>query len=308
MRILMIGAGAVSGYFGARLVQQGRDVKFLVRERRAEQLRQKGLCIAGALGEFRVEPQLVTARELAATPVPFDLILLGVKAYSLAEAMEDFAPAVGSQTSILPLLNGMAHLDALAARFGGGAVLGGLTRVVAYLEADGRIVLIDRYQDLVFGELDGQSTPRIARVDATLKDCGFDAVLSTNIVSAMWLKWVLLSSMGAVTLLARGNVGEINRAWGGRDLALAIVREAGAIAQACGHGLAVEDMISIEARLTRTDSTLVSSLYRDLSGGGLVEADQIFGDLLRRGAEHGVKTPLLGAAYTLTKVYEARRR
>ena len=307
MRILMIGAGAVSGYFGARLIQHGRDVTFLVRAQRAAQLAADGLRIAGEQGEFTVQPQLLSAAELAANATTFDLILLGVKAYSLAQAIEDFAPGVGPETTILPLLNGMAHIDVLTARFGAERLLGGMTRVVAELQADGRIVLIEKLHDLTFGELSGETTERVAAVDAELRGCGFDAILAPDIRAAMWFKWVLLSSIGAITLLGRGTVGAINRAPGGHELALGVVGEACAIAAANGYGLNPEQTKTIRSRLTRTDSILVSSLYRDLHKGAAVEADHILGDLLRRGAEHGVASPLLGTAYTLTKVYEAKR-
>ena len=307
MRILVIGAGAVSGYFGARLVQHGRDVTFLVRAPRAEQLRRDGLRIAGERGEFAVEPKLLTAAELATSPERFDLVLLGVKAYSLAGAVADFAPAVGPGTAILPLLNGMAHLEVLRARFGAGAVLGGLTRIVADLDAEGRIVLMEKLHDLTFGELDAQVTERITRIDDALSGCEFDAELSSDILASMWLKWALLSSIGAITLLGRGTVGEINRVPGGRDLALGVAHEAMAIAAANGYRLDPADVAMIEKRLTREESILVSSLYRDLHKGAPVEADHILGDLLHRAALQHVPAPLLQAAYTQTKVYESRR-
>lgn len=307
MRILVIGAGAVSGYFGARLVQHGRDVTFLVRAGRAAQLRSHGLRVAGELGEFSVQPKLLTAAELRDTEPAFDLVLLGVKAYTLGEAMEDFAPAVGPQTVLLPLLNGMGHLDGLAARFGKGAVLGGLTRIVAELAEDGHVEVFETLHDLTFGELDRQVTGRIRDIADTLSGCGFEAVLAPDIVGAMWFKWVMLASIGSITLLGRGSIGEVNRAPGGRELAQGIIAEALSIAEASGSPLSPADVEAITRRLTLLESNLVPSMYRDLYKGLPVEADQILGDLLRRGAAHGLSTPLLRAAYTQTKVYEARR-
>ena len=307
MKILVIGAGAVSGYFGARLQQNGRDVTFLVRDKRAAQLRRDGLRITGALGEFSVEPKLLSAEELAESRKSFDLIILGVKAYSLAQAMDDFGPAVGVRTTILPLLNGMAHLDVLRARFGVQAVLGGLTRIVADLDANGNVVLVEKLHDMTFGALDGEMTPLLDEVNRTLSNSGFDAILSPNIRAAMWVKWVLLSSYGAITLLGRGTIGEVNRAHGGHALALAILREASMIAAANGFPIPPETAAYLEKRVTPIDSVLVSSMYRDLHKAAPVEADHIFGDLLRYGAEHGLESPLLSAAYTQTKVYEARR-
>ncbi len=307
MRILIIGAGAVGGYFGGRLAQHGRDVTFLVRERRADQLRREGLRIAGACGEFTVEPKLLNADELAAAGVHFDLVVLSVKAYSLAQVLRDFAPAVGPETAILPLLNGMGHLDMLTARFGAGAVLGGFTRVVADLDDSGVITLMEQLNDLTFGECDRQRTARVLAIERTLSGCGFVAELSPDILHAMWFKWTYLSAVGAVTLLGRGNIGEINRVPGGLDLASGVVAEANAIADANGYSMSPAQREFMETRVTVTESSLVSSLYRDLHKGAAVEADHILGDLLKRGAAHGVQTPLLSAAYTQTKVYEARR-
>ena len=306
MKILVIGAGAVSGYFGARLQQNGRDVTFLVRAKRAAQLQRDGLHITGAQGEFSVQPKLLSAEELASSRKSFDLIILGVKAYSLAQAMEDFAPAVGVQTMILPLLNGMAHLDLLRARFWEQAVLGGLTRIVADLDANGNVVLVEKLHDMTFGSLDGEMTPLLDEVNRTLSNSGFDAILSPNIRAAMWVKWVLLSSYGAITLLGRGTIGEVNRAHGGHALALGVLGEASAIAAANGFAIPPETAAFLVKRVTPVDSVLVSSMYRDLHKGAPVEADHIFGDLLRHGAEHGLESPLLNAAYTQTKVYEAK--
>jgi 2-dehydropantoate 2-reductase len=204
MRILVIGAGAVGGYFGARLAAAGRDVTFLVREKRAEQLRSTGLMVTEPEAEFTVQPKLLVASELHAKPETFDLILLSTKAYSLNAAIDDFAPAVGDHTAILPLLNGMKHLDALIARFGEGAVLGGSTRISATLDDDGRVISMDKQlHDLHFGERDKQVTERIQAIDQTLKGCNFDAELEPDILAFMWNKWTILSALAAITCTGR---------------------------------------------------------------------------------------------------------
>jgi 2-dehydropantoate 2-reductase len=233
MRILVIGAGAVGGYFGARLANAGRDVTFLVRQGRAEQLRRIGLqVIETQTGvDFTVQPKLLLASELHAKPETFDLILLSTKAYQLAAAIDDFAPAVGPDSATLPLLNGMAHLDTLTARFGAGAVLGGASRISSDVDAEGRIIDMDKdLHDIHFGEIDKAVTPRVQAIDATLRGCGFDLVLEQDIVAFMWNKWTLLSALASITCLLRASIGDVEAVPYGAETERAILAESAAIA------------------------------------------------------------------------------
>lgn len=309
MRILVIGAGAVGGYFGGRLAAAGRDVTFLVREARAEQLRRGGLEIFDPYGDVTVQTptlKLLTAAALKARPEAFDLILLSTKAYSLGAAMEDFAPAVGEATAILPLLNGMRHLEALEARFGAERVLGGATYIVADMDAEGRVHSMTKLHDVSFGERDKAVTARVKAIEATLTGAGFDVRLRADIVATMWQKWTMLASAGAITCLLRGPIGAVVAAPGGVETARAIMAECLAIAIANGHP--PEDaarQAATEQRLVEPGSSLVTSMYRDMQKGGRVEAEQILGDLLERGRRCGVEAPLLRAAYAQLSVYSA---
>ncbi len=176
MRILVVGAGAIGGYFGGRLLEAGRDVTFLVRQRRRSELAKTGLEIRSQFGDAHLpSPPTVTAETLRQ---PFDLILLSCKAYDLSSAMDSFAPAVGTNTAILPLLNGMAHMDALAARFGAGAVLGGQCVISTTLDPDGRILHLNDTHGLSFGERDGSLSPRSEAIKAALSGARFDSRLS----------------------------------------------------------------------------------------------------------------------------------
>ncbi len=207
MRILVVGAGAVGGYFGGRLVQAGRDVTFLVRPKRAEQIQAQGLRILSpTYGDFTVRPRAINA---ASIPSPYDVILLSVKSYSLAAAIDDFAPAVGPRTVIIPALNGMHHMDVLSQRFGEKSVLGGVCIVATEIDAQGQIIQLADFQSLTYGELDGKKTSRIEAVHDTFRGAGFDTAISEDILRDMWQKWVLLASLGAVTCLLDGNIGEI---------------------------------------------------------------------------------------------------
>ena len=307
MRILIVGAGAVGGYFGAQLAKAGRDVTFLVREGRAAQLRRTGLQVHSPHGDYTIEPSLLIASDLQQRPQTFDLILLSVKAYSLEAAMNDFAPAVASGTLILPLLNGMRHLDALDARFGAAHVLGGSTRISADLDAEGGVHSFEDLQDLVYGARFERTAAPLAPVDEALQGCGFDDKLSNDIMAFMWQKWTILSSLASITCLLRGTVGEVEAARGGPETARAIITEAAAIAGVCGYPTTPAFLDVLSSRLTVAGSSLTASMYRDMMRGLPVEADQILGDLLLRGEEHGVQTPLLRAAYVQLSVYAAAR-
>ncbi|MES2391361.1 MAG: ketopantoate reductase family protein [Acidobacteriota bacterium] len=307
MRILVIGAGAVGGYFGGRLTAAGRDVTLLVRPARAEQIRANGLQILSPISNITVHPKLMLASDLRNGRNYFDLIILSTKAYSLETAMDDFAPAVGPKTSILPLLNGMRHLETLIARFGEEPVLGGSTRIVSDVDAEGRIVHLDPLQDLVFGERDRSYTPRAQAIASALHYSGFDDKLSLDIMAFMWQKWVFLAALGAITCLMRASIGEVNEVPVGNLTAVAILAECEAIAKANGYPTRREVLEVISGRLTDPTSTLTASMYRDLQRGKPVEADAILGDLLERGRLRGVSAPFLQAAYAQLSVYESLR-
>ena len=301
MRILIVGAGAVGGYFGGRLAQAGRDVTFLVRPVRAKQLTRDGLRIVSPHGDAVLSPKVVSAEEI---DTPYDLVFLSVKAYALEAAMNDFAAAVGRETMILPVLNGMRHIDLLAKRFGEHAVTGGVCLVAAEIDDQGRIVQLADVQRLVYGERNGESTPRLKTLDATLRGAGFDARLSSDIMQAMWEKWIQLASLGAITCLMRGTIGEIVAAPGGTELPIALLNESAAVASACGRKPSEDFLSRNAAAMTKPGSSLTSSMYRDLRKGAPVEADHILGDLIERGSVHGVATPLLKAALVNLRVYQ----
>jgi len=300
LRILVIGAGAVGGYFAGRLAAASRDVTILVRPARAAQLRSTGLQVFSPHGDVTVQPKLLLASELKE---PFDLILLSTKAYSLEAAMNDFAPAGGPETAILPLLNGMRHLDALIARFGEKAVIGGLSRIVADLDAEGRVHQFGPLHDIVFGERTREVSARIQAIDAALKDCGFPTALSPDILASMWMKWVLLSSLAGTTCLLRASVGQIEGVKYGTETVRAIVDESVSVAVANGFPQDPKFIETHKARMTEPGSALTASMFRDLSKGQPVESEQILGDFLARAEAHGVHPPLLRAAYVQLTVY-----
>ena len=212
MRLLIVGAGSTGGYFGGRLAQAGRDVTFLVRKGRADQLKATGLHIISPHGDVALTPKLVTTETMAS---PYDAIILTVKAYSLDAALKDITPAVGPKTMIVPVLNGMRHVDSIIAAFGQDALVGGLCSIAAALDDQGRIVQLSQFHNFVYGEMNRSRSERIEQLDAVMQNAGFDARLSSNIEQDMWNKWMFLATLAGVTCLMRGTIGDIAAAPGG---------------------------------------------------------------------------------------------
>ena len=306
MKILMVGAGATGGYYGGMLAKAGRDVTFLLREGRAAQIRTEGLTLVRHTGEvLTLAPKIITAQELAESGPAFDVIVISTKAYQLENAMADIAPAVGPETMLLPILNGMQQLKVLSDRFGAEHVLGGSVRIMSYLDERHRIVQMLDLDQFNYGEISREQTPRILALDAVLKGAGFTANLQPDVVATMWQKWVVLASIGALCTLTRGNAGEMATTPHGPALIHAAVQECIEIARANGYP-PPEDLIQTHMkRMLDPASTITSSMYRDMLGGAPVEVDHILGDLLAQA--EGIATPLLTAAYVQLKLYNTRR-
>jgi 2-dehydropantoate 2-reductase len=303
MRMLVVGAGSTGGYFGGRLAQAGRDVTFLVRPARAAQLEERGLEILSPHGDYAQHPKLVTAGRLSGS---YDAILLTVKAFALESALSDMAAAVGPETMILPVLNGMKHVDVLADRFGRRSVVGCACKITASIDDRGRIVQHNLLQDMAYGEMDGVMSTRIQGLDRFMRGAGFDARLVSDIKREMWEKWILLAGLGGINCLMRGTIGEVAQAPRGSEFGARLLQEIVAVVEAVGVGPSPEFMVAAKAGLTEPGSTQTSSMYRDLLRGVPIEADQIIGDLVDRARAAGIETPLLGAIYTHLCVYQRR--
>jgi 2-dehydropantoate 2-reductase len=303
VKILVVGAGAIGGYFGARLIDAGRDVTFLVRARRAEQLRRDGLMVLSPLGNLTIRaPSLTIAQDIKQF---YDLVIVSSKSYDLEAAIEDFAPAMGPDSKVLPLLNGMRHLDVLDARFGRQRILGGLARISSTLDAHGHIVQLGTFNVLVFGARDGDARPAAEKILESLRVPGFEAILSTNILRDMWEKWTFIAAAAATTSLMRASVGDIVAAGAG-NIPVQLLQECGGIA--AEHGFAPREAATSAglALLTTPGSAFTASMLRDIEQRGRIEADHIVGDLLRRAADASA-APLLSTAYAHLRSYEARR-
>jgi len=305
MRVLVVGAGAIGGYFGGRLLQAGRDVTFLVRPKRASELASAGLVIRSASGDVTLkDPPTVQADKLSDK---FDVVLLSCKAFDLDDAIKSFAPAIGPNTSIIPLLNGMSHLDALDQKFGRERVLGGLCAIAATLNEAREVVQLAPMQSLNFGERDGKTSDRIRAIADVFNSGNFGATASEHIMQDMWEKWVFLASLAAATCLMRTSVGNIMASPGGKDFLLGMLDECSAVASAEGHAPAGPFFQRTRGLLTTEGSPMTASMFRDIKAGQPVEADHVIGDLVGRADAAKIPVPKLRTAFTHLKAYEKQR-
>ncbi len=305
MKVLILGAGAIGGYVGGRLHQSGADVTFLVRPARRERLQRDGLVIKSTKGDITQKVKTVLN---GAEGGPYDIVLLTCKAYDLDSAIEAIAPAVGANTTIVPLLNGLRHIDALAARFGGANVVGGLARVGVAMSAEGVILHTSPFAAISFGERDGKpARAALVELDAAIKKSGVEGGLHENIVQDLWDKWIMLCSLAAMTTLMRGTVGDILEAGEGQAIMLETVEECHKVAAAAGSDPGDKGMQNVRGYLTQKGSRFAASMLHDLEKAAMVEADHVVGDMIARAQRAGIATPNLRMAYAHLQVYLARR-
>jgi 2-dehydropantoate 2-reductase len=308
MKVLILGAGAVGGYFGGRLVQAGANVTFLVRPQRAQKLAQAGLVINSPLGDAQLSVRTVQKETVQPD---YDLVVLSCKAYDLDASIASIDGAMGPNTLILPLLNGMAHLAKLEQAFGSARVLGGTCYIASTLDADGSIRHFSQFQGIACGPRAGNR----AHAGALLQELAqayvsvsHECKVSADIEQDMWEKFVLLASLAAMTCLMRANVGEILTAEDGESLMREALSACVAAAGAAGHAPRAESLQRTESMLFARGSAFTASMLRDIEAGGRVEADHIVGDMLRHARAAGADVRVLAVAYCHLQAYEARSR
>lgn len=306
MHILFLGAGAVGGYFGGRLAEaKAADVSFLVRDRRKEQLDRDGLRLESPLGNFTLKVRAVTR---AADAPPADFVVLTSKAYDIDSAIEAIRPAVGKSTAVLPLLNGIAHLDRLNATFDRQNVLGGTAAIHITMLPDGLIKHTNDWCFITFGEQDGRMSERIAALKTACDASpSIKAAAVPDVLQKMWEKLVMLATLAGMTTLMRANVGEIVRA-GGAEIAATMLERNAEIARRSGHSVPETLMANYRKMFADAHGGFTASMLRDLEKGGPVEADHIVGFMRDKARELGVDDNLHTIAYVHLKAYEERRK
>ena len=303
MKILVLGAGAIGAYYGARLLQAGADVTFLVRHRRKAQLDTSGLVVESELGSFAEPVASTTAESLTSK---YDLVLLACKTYDLAQAMDAVEPALGQSTRVLPLLNGLSAYDRLDARFGRARVLGGAAYIATMLKPSGEIVHYGKSDKLVVGHRSplGKDTALafhklVARTPGVRE-------LSENIEQALWDKWVMITAGSLMCCLMRGTLHDILRTSDGLHFMTQAMEECAAVAKHSGFELSSSTMQAMAARLLDETSTWAASMMRDIGQGKQkLEAGDVIGDMATRAARLGLGAVLTRAALCHLQVYEA---
>ena len=304
MRILVLGAGGIGGYYGARMHAAGGDVTFLVRPGRADQLREKGLEVFSPFGDLKITPKLVTEETLTET---FDVIILTCKAFDLDSAMEAIAPAIGEQSVIVPLLNGVRHIDRLVARFGAARVLGGVALISVTLAPTGEIRHLNKLHRFTVGSLGWRPSPWLEPLSRLMESSGVDFLLADNIGQAMWDKIVFLATLAGATCLMRASVGIIMGTVAGEKFVNGLLDECAAAAEANGRRLGDTQLTVFRNMLTDRNSALVASMLRDVEAGKPTEADHILGDMVAWAENKKLAVPLLRLAYSHLQAYERRR-
>lgn len=305
MRILVLGAGGIGGYFGARIHNAGGDVTFLVRPARAENLRTNGLRVSSAFGDTHIVPKLVTTAENLSTH--FDVIILSCKAYDLKSALESISPVMGTDSIVLPLLNGVAHLDALDARFGRERVLGGAAHLAVSLSPTGEIKHLNKVHRLIVGSRCTQPSKWHSPLAELLSATCVEFSVSDHVEQDMWDKFVFFSTLAGVTCTMRANIGEILSTCAGETFIIGMLDECGKVAAVCRHPSNSDQLAAYRSLLTERGSSLTASMLRDIERGGSTEADHVIGDMVRRGNVSGVDIPLLKLAYSHLQAYELAR-
>lgn len=304
MRTMIVGAGGVGGYLGARMTQTRQQVAFLLRPKTAEIVRQDGLLLKSPLGDWSGSVQVVHGDS-----GPFDLIVLSCKAYDLDSALQDIRPFARSGTYILPLLNGFRHAETISASLAGAHVLGGVAHIGATTDGPGKIIHLNSLATFLAGPIKDETpmSDDLANLFAMLDGDTITAKVVPDAIAQMWTKLVFLATLAVSTCLHRADIGTILNEPGGREAILATLAEAQAIAAAEGFDPPPDDLARYRAQLTETGSTATASMLRDVRAGRPTEVEHILGDLVTRAIAHDIEAPNLVAALWNLRAYEKQR-
>ncbi|MBT2573536.1 ketopantoate reductase family protein [Bacillus sp. ISL-51] len=302
MKFLIVGAGGVGGYIGARLAEKGNDVTFLVRQKRTEQLKQTGLTVKSEKGDVSIKPALISAGDKG----EFDAVIIASKAYSLKQVIKDVKSFVRASTVIIPFLNGYRHYNELFDAFSKQQVLGGLCFIESALNEKGEILHTSAAHRFVFGEWSGERTERIRKLEQAFADIKADVIVSTHIEKDIWKKYMFIAAQAGVTSLFQKPVGPILDTESGRNTAKRLFAELGAIFRA--DGIPADPNLEEESYRTLTSMSyhMKSSMLRDMERGQMTEGDHLHGFLLEKAKRLSVETPVLETVCANLQIYDAK--
>ena len=301
MRIVIMGAGGLGGYFGARLAAAGNDVAFVARGAHLAAIRQNGLRVTSALGELHLRD--VVATDDPATLAPADVIMVAVKLWDTDAAAEAVKPLVRPGTAVVSFQNGVNKDGDLARILGPEAVIGGVGQIGVVIGSPGVIVHTGTMAKLIFGELDNRRSPRVEALLAACTAAGVDAEIAADIGLATWQKFVFLIGMSAATTTMRSTIGPIRANPQARAFLQDVVREAVAVGRALGVPLAEDYADQRMAFIDGLPPQMTASMQGDLLRGNRLEVPWLSGAVVALGKQTGVPTPLNRAVYDILALY-----
>ena len=301
MRIAVVGAGGVGGAFGAALAKAGADVTFIARGAHLAAMKSKGLRIEGGRGETHLVPTRATDDPAAVGPV--DFVLFCVKLWDVESAGQHIKPLVGPDTAVIPLQNGIDAPERLVPILGKQAVMGGVAQISASIVGPGVIRQVGTFMRMLFGELDGSTSKRGEALLALCQKAGFDVVLSNQIVTELWMKFILLATNASVMAVARQPIGKLRDDPDMRQQFVAAYQEVVDVGKARGVKLpadAVDKMLAFNAG---APPTMKPSMALDLERGNRIELPWLGGKVVELGRQLGVPTPTHSFMYAALKPY-----
>jgi 2-dehydropantoate 2-reductase len=303
MKITVFGTGGVGGYFGGRLAQAGEDVTFIARGNHLQVIKTTGLVVDSPEGNFRIHPARATddVNEVGAT----ELVILGVKAWQVPEAARAIKPLVASDTTVLPLQNGVDAVPQLVAELGSGNVIGGLCRIVSFVVEPGHIRHEGFAPSIIIGELDNSSTERVAKIEETFKHAGLNTTIAADIQVALWTKFLFIASFSGVGAVANAPAGVLRSDPKWRAQMLSAMEEIYALAHARGIRLPSDSVNKVMAAVDGLPEDATSSMQRDIAAGRPSELEAQNGAVVRMANEAGVAAPTHPFIYQTLQRYLA---
>jgi 2-dehydropantoate 2-reductase len=301
MKVLVVGAGAVGGYFGARLYESGVDVTFLVRKNKQLLINESGINVQSVHGNVNILPKTITA---SYPPEAYDVILVSTKSYHFDSAVVDIKRFVGENTVIIPLLNGISHLDILLNAFPNNNVMGGLCFIESTKNGENEIIQTSPAHDLVFGELSGEITDRVRSIRKVFSNTKASIRTSDSIIRDMWVKYFFITCFSGITTLFRSNIGFIREDKDGLEMIKKLIIEIGLIVKK--HEVPLPDNIEENQlmKIKEISETMKSSMLRDMEKEADIEGEHIHGYLLNLANKYHIDTPLLKIIYLNLMVYK----
>jgi 2-dehydropantoate 2-reductase len=301
MRIAVVGAGGVGGGFGAALAKAGVDVTFVARGAQLAAMKSKGLKVEGSRGETHLVPTRATDNPADIGNV--DIVLFCVKLWDVESAGAHIKPLIGPDTAVIPLQNGIDAAERLIPILGARAVMGGVAQISASIVGPGVIVQVGTFMRMIFGELDGKRSKRGEDFLALCLKAGFDATLSEQITTELWMKFILLAANASMTAATRQPIGKLRDDPDLRPIFVAAWRETIDVGRARGVGLPPDALERISEITGHLPSALKASMALDLEHGNRLELPWLGGKVAELGRQLGVPTPAHSMMYALLKPY-----